>query len=178
MDPSVKQKYREALVADIFESFRHVTRENAVSWTESMVIDNYGSPEERAQARAADTDTSWTELVHDVHGWQPGGIGGFAFLDPGGARYYLPAALTRIALGMFMNVDVDLWMTRTGDEDHLFDIRWSALTRDHAACVARFCIAMELIDETPDDWRLSDWRAAFQSYWHRFRSTTPDERDQ
>ncbi len=73
-------------------AFKDVSRRGGVSWSESEIIDNYGSVEERKFARAQDRDRQWTDLLTDEK-FYPSGIGGFCFLDPIGFRYYLPAAI-------------------------------------------------------------------------------------
>jgi hypothetical protein len=83
---------REALIAEIYAAFKDVSREGGVSWSETYVLDFYGTPEERAEARDRDRDWSWTDLVDDPD-WQIGqGSGGLTFLDAIGFRYYLPHA--------------------------------------------------------------------------------------
>jgi hypothetical protein len=91
-----EQSRLEALIRD---AFADVSRDGGVSWTESRVIDGVPSPMTREEARLLDTDTSWTHLIDDPT-WTPNcGVGGFAFLDAIGTRYYLPAAMVRAIRG-------------------------------------------------------------------------------
>ena len=83
---------RSELIGFIKAAFGNVSRQGGVSWTETEVLDMYGSDAERATARKKDTDQRWTELI-DGDGFRECGIGGFCFLDPIGFRYYLPAAI-------------------------------------------------------------------------------------
>lgn len=74
-------------------AFRGVSREGGVSWSETDVIDDYGTEEERAIARASDTDTEWEELILSGTFLDDAAPGSFCFLDAIGFRYYLPAAM-------------------------------------------------------------------------------------
>lgn len=98
MDSSVPEhliKEQEAVEAQIRAAFKGVTREGGISWSESRVVDGYGLEEERAAARALDTEQSWEELV-DNPKWHEGfGVGGFCFLDAVGFRYYIAPAMIR-----------------------------------------------------------------------------------
>lgn len=87
---------RDAIIADIYSAFGNVTRgPNAISWNETVAIDNYESAVECARARRSDTDKHWQELV-DHPDWHPfPGIGGFNFINAEGYRYYLPPTLIR-----------------------------------------------------------------------------------
>ena len=49
---------KEQLIELVKTEFADVTREGGVSWSEGYVIDDYGSKEERAAARAKDKDQS------------------------------------------------------------------------------------------------------------------------
>lgn len=87
---------RDAIIADIYSAFGNVTRgPNAISWNETVAIDDYESAVECARARKSDTDRHWQELV-DNPNWKPfPGIGGFGFINLEGFRYYLPPTLIR-----------------------------------------------------------------------------------
>lgn len=93
--PGEMVEERAALIAEIHAAFEGVMREGGVSWSESEVVDDFGTDEERAAARAEDTDRCWTELAYDAD-WNIGpASGGWSFLDPIGFQYYLPAAMIR-----------------------------------------------------------------------------------
>lgn len=87
MDSSHEQKKR-ALIEEITAAFDGVSRENGVSFHESRVIDDYGSDEERAEARSQDTETRWQDVPDDdiYHAYAC-----LSFLDEIGFRYYIPA---------------------------------------------------------------------------------------
>lgn len=84
---------RSELIALIHESFSGVSRKNGVSWSESDVIDDYGTADQRAQARASDFDQDWRDVVDSSKFRASGSRGSFCFLDAIGCLYYLPAAM-------------------------------------------------------------------------------------
>lgn len=77
-----------ALIQTITDAFSNVLREDGVSLHQARVIDDYGSPEEEAQARLLDTDTHWWEVPDE---WIAEFYEILNFVDPKGFRYYLPA---------------------------------------------------------------------------------------
>jgi len=80
------------LIREIRNVFSRVQRTNGISLHETEVIDRYGTPSERQKARQKDIDANWWE-VRDEWIEELGGVGGLAFLDGIGLRYYLPAYL-------------------------------------------------------------------------------------
>ncbi|MEI7575493.1 MAG: DUF6714 family protein [Armatimonadota bacterium] len=84
---------RPELIEAIKAAFRGVSREGGVSWSETDVIDDYGTEEMRAIARASDTDSEWEELILSGTFLDDAAPGSFCFLDAIGFRYYLPAAM-------------------------------------------------------------------------------------
>ena len=69
---------REALLAEIQAVFDGVDRKGGVSWSESEVLDHYGSPEDCAAARAKDRDRCWQDVLEDPQ-WNPmPGVGGWS----------------------------------------------------------------------------------------------------
>lgn len=87
MDNSYESRKRE-LIAEITVAFDGVSRQDGVSLRESQVIDDYGSNEERAQARAQDTQARWQDVPDEDIGWSDAVLN---FLDAKGFRYYIPA---------------------------------------------------------------------------------------
>lgn len=129
---------RDALLAEIELAFEGVTREGGVSWSETEVLDNCGTPAECAAARALDKDMSW-KVVALNPGWEKDPVvGSWSFLDPIGFRYYLPAA-------MVYSVKVDenqdfLYHLNPGDDSltqHRIQ-KWSLLTHRQRLCVKRY----------------------------------------
>jgi hypothetical protein len=79
---------KAALIEEITQAFDGVSRENGVSLSESWVIDDYGSDEERAEARRKDTETRWQDVPDEDIGF---GYSCLNFLDEIGFHYYIPA---------------------------------------------------------------------------------------
>ena len=77
-----------ALIKEINEAFDGVAREDGVTLHEAMVIDDYGSPAERAEARAQDTEDQWQDVPEDDIRFSDAVL---SFLDSKGFHYYLPA---------------------------------------------------------------------------------------
>lgn len=165
--PNKIEREREALLRQIHEAFKGVTREGGVSWSETGVIDDYGSVEERAAARAYDEDTSWTELVDDER-WHPNqGCGGYPFLDAIGFRYYLPPAMVRVARSRdpneAMNLRYELTLVRAeGDLRSWALEQWSLLSAEQRSVIKRF---VQYMERSSDDWWAKHWRDAYESYW-------------
>ncbi len=167
--PERFQPELRSLEAQILSAFRGVTRDGGVSWSESRIIDHYGTDEEREQARKLDTEASWEDLI-DSPAWTCHvGIGGFNFLDPIGFRYYLAAAMARLTRGdddpdqvlaFVLNIDSDF------SREHI-----SLLTQDQAAVVARFLRTMaELYTAQGDDTGGAHFATAYESHWRQWDS--------
>lgn len=155
---------REALLAEIYEVFSGVSRQGGVSWSECEVIHLYGSPEDRAIARAKAPDKHWQELLDDPD-WDPeSGIGGWPFLDAIGFRYYLAAAMV---LSVRQGWDSGILFSLSLPEDDLRDYtksQWALLNLPQRLCVKRFLQYMGIVSA----WREAkndDWFEAFSSYW-------------
>ncbi len=88
-----RQEEARQILEAIHRDFADVRREGCVTLHETVVIDRYGSDHERLAARELDTDTHWWE-VRDEWIETIGGVGGLAFLDDAGFRYYLPAHMS------------------------------------------------------------------------------------
>ena len=91
MTRATREQTKQALIEKITQAFEGVSREGGVSLSEAWVIDDYGSDEERAEARARDSDKKWEEVPDkDIHF----GYSCFSFLDDIGFAYYIPAYMT------------------------------------------------------------------------------------
>jgi hypothetical protein len=148
---------RESLISEVYTAFDGVSRLGGVSWSETHVIDNYGSMEARLQARALDHDSSWEALVDDLN-WDWGdGITGFSFLDPIAYRYYLPAAMIRdLRCG-----ETSLYTLRSDEINE----QQSLLTPEMKKCVSRFLLYFD--EEVGlNGWEI--WGEAYNNFWHRF----------
>jgi len=87
MHSSYEQR-KQAVIAEITAAFDGVSRKGGVSLSEAWVIDDYGSDEERAEARKEDTETRWQDVPERDIAY---GSSCLSFLDDIGFRYYLPA---------------------------------------------------------------------------------------
>jgi hypothetical protein len=74
----------------IDHAFAGVTRGEGVTLHEALAADDYASPEDLAAARAQDTDVDWHDAPRELMSAR---CEFFSYLDPGGFRYYLPAAM-------------------------------------------------------------------------------------
>src|SRR5687767_9365526 len=93
--PEGFRREQQAVEAQIRAAFRGVTRDGGISWSESVVLDCFGSERAQEQARAEDTERCWEDLVDDPSWRHEVGAGGFPFLDPIGFRYYIAPAMIR-----------------------------------------------------------------------------------
>lgn len=156
--------YKQALIDEIYDAFRAVNRSGGVSWSEAYVIDMYGSPKEREQARKKDKEASWPELVDSDWRDCPG-VGGWSFLDPIGFRYYLPAAMVRgIRKGAS---DISFWLTPSAGKLDAWSLnKWSLLDERQRNCVKSFVSLMgECEREVAEgEWEADEWLEA-REYW-------------
>jgi hypothetical protein len=90
----------QGLLNELRLVFGDVRRADGVTLHEAHVIDAYGNSDERAKARALDTDEYWWQVPDEdiSDGW---GYCALTFMDPAGLHYYLPAYLS--------------WMVRVGE---------------------------------------------------------------
>jgi hypothetical protein len=85
---------RQRVLAIIEEAFRGVELGDGVSLHETVVIDDYGSSEERRAAREPDEKRDWRKLIADPELTSICGVGGLSFYDAAGLRFHLPAYLS------------------------------------------------------------------------------------
>lgn len=178
MTPEQLKHEKRAVLAEIDAAFADVSREGGISWSQARAMDLSEGPGRVRDARELDTDKHWNELVADPAWSFDIGVGGFAFLDPIGFRYYLPAAMKQCIL--HAQVDSHLpWSQlelRPGDESSQLK-RWSLFDARQVRCIARFlrcmdamhtaaCIANhpELLGTRDDP---TYWQAALLSYWEQ-----------
>jgi len=148
------------MIEEIKTAFKGVTREGGVSWSETVVIDDYGTREERAAARTRDKDKTWLEIANDPKWDFNVGLGRHNFLDPIGFRYYLPAAMMAVLTRAIDTSSLELSL-RSADE---FDINKRSLLNDRQlACVKHFI--KHMIHETNNTSSQQNWRKLYESYW-------------
>ena len=87
-EKGVYEQKKNALIRKITVAFDGVAREDGVTLHEAMVIDDYGSPAELAEARARDTEDQWQNVPENDIRFSDAVL---SFLDPKGFHYYLPA---------------------------------------------------------------------------------------
>jgi hypothetical protein len=150
------------LIAEIHVAFERVHRGGGVSWSEADVIDSHGSLEARRNARAADTDKHWSDLLVDQR-WTPDRNQRFSFLDPIGAAYYLPAAMIR-ELQIGRDCDIVFHLAR-GPLTQM----WSRLNEQQRRCVAAF-LKLRVEWQTKEDAETfaRHSRQALDKGWDRF----------
>lgn len=80
------------LIKRLRKIFHDVTLEDGgVSLGEAIVLDNYGSMEDRIKARSKDELADWKQLVGSKDLISSIGGGALSFVDARGMRFYLPA---------------------------------------------------------------------------------------
>lgn len=178
VEPSRKEGERDSLVDEIRAAFAGVRREGGVSWRQAEIDDMYGHDD---YVDYVDTDACWEDLVEN-RDWRPdAGVGGWAFLDATGFRYYLPAGMIRAVDGQ---ADFAYYLRCEDDESEYPDFKlskWTLLDDRQQRCVARFLRYMdakerpplEVIEGKPElaGWRadnVTDWKLAYDSYWSQF----------
>ncbi len=162
---------RLSLIAEVNSAFEDVTRDGGVSWSQSEAEDIYRTAEEYAAAAKMDTDVRWQDLVEDEAWRHDPGVGGFAFLDAIGFRYYLPAAMVRdLKRGITDVLDLHLNCPPPGAKDRKrFLKKWSLLDERQRRCVAEFIrygIDREAIDSMGEV--MQNYQHAWENYWHEF----------
>lgn len=153
--PPSPNPVRDALLADIRRAFADVSRGEGVSLHEADVIDDYGSAEERAEARKLDRDEFWWD-VPDTN------ISRFysalSFLDPAGLHYYIPAymswTLRHYETSESATLDSAVYALTLSNDPTLIDWqreRLSVFTAEQGAVISRFLKFMAEVwdDRTP-----------------------------
>lgn len=171
--PDSLKRERRAAEARVFKAFRGVTRAGGVSWSESVVIDDYGTADECAAACELDLDTSWEQLVEDPS-WNPEpGCGGYSFLDAIGFRYYLPPGLIRdirSAPDQLNDLATRLTMPQgLGPPSRDGSMHVGLFTASQCRAVGRAIVYLI----HAHDWRENEisvgcWRKALDGYWKQF----------
>jgi hypothetical protein len=160
---------KNALIQEIHEAFADVDRKGGMSWRDSMLEDMDGAEH---LVTYVDQDARWQDLAEDPT-WNPGpGIGGFAFLDPIGFRYHLPAAMIKtIKSGYDEGICFHLTVYEEGHK--LLDYRLNQLSLidgRQGACIRRFIKYMIAFSRSEENSIEADnWKAAYSSYWVRLR---------
>jgi hypothetical protein len=155
---------RRDLLAAIERAFHGVELGDGVSLHETVVLDDYGGPEERRAARAGDEKHDWRKLIGDPDLGRIGYVGGPAFYDDAGLRFHLPAYLS-LAVIDFGRPDAEpaldsLMFTLT----HFSDYNWKRLSALDAAqrrCVREVLLFLRQEHELES----TDLNSAIEGYW-------------
>ena len=149
----------KAIIEEICIAFADVKRDGGISWSETEVIDGYGSEEERQQARGSDKDTHWNQLIDDPK-WQPFGFGGFNFIDEIGFRYYLPPTMIRFLRGDITEYFGGHLLSKIDGFVREGDPMW---TTEQLESIARFILFMAASD--PDAEGRRAWESGLKTRW-------------
>ncbi len=157
------------LIAEIIAAFDGVAREDGVSLREGIVMDDYGTDEQRAAARLLDTDTRWQDVSNaDLSNHYLS----LHYLDDKGFRYYLPAYLiwdltanTSSTHGIGSHVLFHLLMPPEANLRHDWLERFSLLTPQQGKAVCSFLRFVAVYGELDDP---QDAAAALADYWSRY----------
>src|ERR1700722_6040975 len=84
---------KKCLLDAIESAFRGIELGDGVSLHETIVLDNYGTPEERQAAREPDEKHDWRKLADDPELHDICGLEGLGFFAAGGMPFPLPACL-------------------------------------------------------------------------------------
>jgi hypothetical protein len=160
------------LITEIRAAFDGVSREGGVSLHQCPVLDDHGTAEELAAAARLDTDRDWSEVPDE---WiQDRSIGGLAFLDAVGWKYYLPAFMICSIRGWRDDAsEVVTWVISNLNSftPHAMhgDTRKQLASLDGAQrrAVAHF---VRFVAELPPKvcWEAPNARLAYESFWKRF----------
>ena len=158
----------EDLTGEIRSAFHDVSREGGLSWAQCVALDCYCEIEEAIElAGRPDDESSWNELVDDLR-WDPfPGLGGFTFIDPIGLRYYLPAAMIRVAQGRNHEwFDGHLLQAIEQPRDGLAAPLNAAMLK----AIARFVAFMANLEITTyeDEGSTTFYIDAFTTHWHKY----------
>ncbi len=154
----------------IEDAFAGVELGDGVSLHETVVIDDYGSLEERRAARDPDEKHDWRKLVGNAELIRTTGVGGLSFYDAAGLRFHLPAYLSVAVADSespdASNVLADLLYHLTHIEDYNRE-RFAILSGPQRACVREVLkFLREQYDTTP--WNaplIAEIDQAIEGYW-------------
>ncbi len=169
----------EKTIALVFETFRDVTREGGVSWSETFVHDGGGDEDDCRRARQQDNESSWEELANDPDLELFPGTGGFCFLDPIGFRYYLPVAMVKKLRGEYGHtgeIDFHLDLPKMWLRNYTLK-QWSNLQPAEIQSVCEFLKCMDIVEteqdspySVPGEARVTSWKNAYRSHWVKLDS--------
>jgi hypothetical protein len=153
------------LLCGIVESFSDVTRQGGRSWSDALALDLMGVPGVSFHTTHREDDTSWLEVAQDA-GWIPdAGLGGWAFLDGVGFRYYLAAAMYRaVKTGEGGCLAYQITLPPNGNAKRRFLDRWILNERQHHATMRVAEFMRERMLSVNDITDFDEWDRAIQSW--------------
>jgi len=170
---------QRGLLRLIEEAFRGVELGDGVSLHETVVLDDYGGPEERRAARVADEKHDWRTLVGGPELIRPtsmdgrtAGMGGLSFYDAAGLRFHLPAYLSVAVSDPYGedaagNVVADLLFFLTNFSMSQYRQEgFALLSAQQRACVRELLKYLRDLYDFPDNGPLlAEIDEAIGSYW-------------
>ena len=172
---SIAEAAKLELIKQITSAFDGVTREDGISLHEAVVIDDYGSDEQRAIARQKDNELRWQDVPDK---WIEQSESALCFLDPKGWRYYIPAYMIW-SLKHYINSDLNhnsinstiYTFKFSPDPDDYYWSRFEILNQEQSKAVCQFLRFMTTHHEgyVNDSWR----QEALKNYWGKFCNSMP-----
>ncbi len=160
------------LIKQIVSAFDRVTRDDGISLHEAVVIDSYGSDEQRAIARQKDNELRWQDVPDRSieHSYSA-----LCFLDPKGWRYYIPAymiwSLKNYMTSGSNSIDSTVYTFKfSGDPEDYYLSRFKILNQEQSIAVCQFLRFMTTHHEgfVNDSWS----QEALKNYWGKFCNST------
>jgi hypothetical protein len=160
------------LIKQIVSAFDRVTRDDGISLHEAVVIDSYGSDEQRAIARQKDNELRWQDVPDRSieHSYSA-----LCFLDPKGWRYYIPAymiwSLKNYMTSGSNSIDSTVYTFKfSGDPEDYYLSRFKILNQEQSIAVCQFLLFMCTHHEgfVNDSWS----QEALKNYWGKFCNST------
>ncbi len=169
MSEDVKRE-AERIIAEIHRAFSDVSREDGVTLHEALVIDEYGSDDERLAARERDTDRRWQDVPEHMIEKHDSVL---CFMDPKGFRYYLPAymvwSLRNYATSESWSLNHPICSLALSDSDKLrkWEVeRFVLFDDEQARAIHKFLHFMGQRDELTVC--VDQARQALDAYWCEF----------
>lgn len=157
---------RAFLIAEITSAFKYVLRGDGVSLHETNVLDDYGGPAARLEAREWDTDTHWWELTDaDLYARHVY----LSYLDAESLRYYLPAYMISCLNGAdrFSKIAYFLLICDEGSSREEWKRqKWEGFSEEQGRVTCRFLRYMA--DHAKNKRDAKDAETALRQHWGRF----------
>ncbi len=156
---------RASLIAEITSAFRDVLRGDGVSLHETNILDDYGGPAARLEAREWDTDTHWWELTdEDLYARHVY----LSYLDAESLRYYLPAYMISCLNGAERSAEAINLLRHSERPDLVAWKRqkWEGFTQEQGRVTCLFLRYMA--DHAKNKRDVKDAETALRQHWGQF----------